>query len=230
MTRFDAVLWDLDGTILDSAMAHYHTWRELLAEYGHDYAYADFLAGFGQSNRMVLTGIFPEISAEEIAAVSDKKERMFRRILLRDGAQMLPGVTDWLQAFGSAGLVQVLSSSAPMANITTAVHALDVGDFFAAMMSGAHLPKSKPDPMLFLQSAAYLALPPARCLVIEDSVHGVEAARRAGMACVVVGALAADPALDTLLAATPGPGCLRTASLSAMTWAQLEELAAVAPV
>lgn len=222
MTRFDAVLWDMDGTILDSAMLHYHAWRDLLAGRGYDYSYSQFLAGFGQSNRTVLTDLFPGITSAEIGTISDEKEILFRHLMERDGAQLLPGVALWLDQFRAAGVTQVLSSSAPMANITAAVHALDVGDYFAALMSGAHVPRGKPDPMLFLNSAAAAKVAPERCLVIEDSVHGVEAARRAGMVCVVVGALADDPALAAVTAATAGPDCLPIGALDRMTWAQLQ--------
>lgn len=222
MTHFDTVLWDMDGTILDSQMLHYHAWRDLLAQRGFDYSFDQFRDGFGRSNHGVLTSLFPDMTAQEIGVISDEKERLFRRCLAQEGAQLLPGVRDWLDSLQQAGLLQIVSSSAPMANITAAVHALEIGDYFGALMSGARLPRSKPDPMLFVNSAAAAGVDAARCLVIEDTVHGVEAARRAGMACVVVGALADDPALDALLDAVPGPACVPVASLASTTPADLQ--------
>lgn len=222
MDLFEAVLWDMDGTLLDSERQHYQAWRDVLAARDVDYTYEEFRTAFGRTNQAVLTALFPDITVAELTAISREKERQYRRLLAQAGVQLLAGVHAWLDDLHGAGVVQILSSSAPMANITAAMHLLDIADYFGALMSGAHLPRSKPDPLLFLNSAAACAVEPTRCLVIEDSVHGVEAARRAGMACVVVGALAADPALSSLLAAVPGPDCLPLPSLGSMRWEQVQ--------
>jgi len=79
-----------------------------------------------------------------------------------------------------------VASSGEMANIVTVIDALGIANYFDALVSGAFLPRSKPDPAIFVQAAGALGVPPARCLVIEDGTVGVEAARRAGMACLAV--------------------------------------------
>ena len=105
----------------------------------------------------------------------------------------LPGVDHWLAAFQALGLRQCIGSSGPMANIVAMTAVLGIGDYFHALVSGARLPKGKPDPTIFLLSAAAAGVEPSHCLVVEDAIHGIEAAQRAGMASVAVGDLARSP-------------------------------------
>ena len=85
-----------------------------------------------------------------------------------------------------------------MANIAAVVAALEIGNRFDALVSGAFLPRSKPDPTIFWQASAALGASPEECLVVEDGIVGVEAAKRAGMRCV---ALTTTHAADKLVGA-----------------------------
>ena len=124
----------------------------------------------------------------------------------------------------AAGVRQVISSSGPMANIAATVNKLGIGDYFLGLMSGAQLARGKPHPDLFLNSAAAAESVPAVCIVVEDSSHGIEAARRAGMRSIAVGSLASGPQLPALLATVPGPTCLPAPTLVDLPWAAWEEL------
>ena len=115
-----------------------------------------------------------------------------------------------------------------MANIVTIVEALGIGDHFYALLTGIRLPEGKPHPAIFLNLAAALEAEPDGCIVVEDSIHGIEAARRAGMASIAVGALSKSARLGETLDRHPGPPCLRVATLADLTWAQIEGLSAKA--
>lgn len=213
------ILWDLDGTLADTEDLHYQSWQLTLARYAVEYDHAAFLAGFGRSNRSILSELFQvEPDAPIVSEVAAAKEETFRALLPASELSLLPGVANWLDAFAAAGMRQVISSSGPMANIAAMVTKLAIGDYFVSLMSGALLPRGKPHPDLFLNSAAAVGVTPAECVVIEDSIHGVEAARRAGMRCVVVGKLATDPTLPARLAAVPGPAILPAANLAELDW------------
>jgi len=82
------------------------------------------------------------------------------------------------------GYRQAIASSGEMANIVAVIVALDISNYFEALLAGAFLPRSKPDPAIFIQAAAALGATPAESLVIEDGIVGVEAAKRAGMRCI----------------------------------------------
>jgi beta-phosphoglucomutase-like phosphatase (HAD superfamily) len=124
----------------------------------------------------------------------------------------------------AAGIYQVISSSGPMANIVAFVNKLDIGDYFLCLLSGATLPRGKPHPDLFLKSAAAVGVSPATCIVVEDSIHGIEGARRAGMASIAVGALANSSMLAERLAIVAGPRCISAPSLAETNWATWEGL------
>jgi beta-phosphoglucomutase len=219
-----AVLWDLDGTIIDSVDLHYRAWQATLGPRDMAYEHEDFLAGFGMSNLSVLTSLYDgQLSDAEIATLSDEKEAAYRSLVADDGIAALPGVLSWLNRFEESGLIQAIGSSAPMANIVATIAALDIADYFRVFMSGATLPKGKPDPSVFLHSAQALDLVPSECIVIEDSIHGIEAARRAGMVSVAVGDLSRDPSLSALLERISGPPCVRVSSLDELTWAELTD-------
>lgn len=213
------VLWDLDGTLADTEELHFQAWQQTLARYGVAHDRAAFLAGFGRSNRSILSemfGVTPD--APIVAEIAAAKESTVRSLLGATELALLPGVATWLDTFAAARMRQVISSSGPMANIAAMVSKLGIGDYFVSLMSGATLPRGKPHPDLFLNSAAAVGVAPEACVVIEDSIHGVEAARRAGMRCVVVGKLAADSDLAARVAPTPGPPILAAPSLADLTW------------
>ena len=216
------VLWDLDGTLADTEELHFEAWQATMRELGVDYTYAKFIESFGRTNADVLPELLGrDVTPTLIETVSQQKETIFRDILRRQGVQPLPGVVDWLDHFQRAGWRQVVSSSGPMANIAATIDALRIGDFFASLMSGARLPQGKPHPAIFLHSAAAVHVKPTACLVIEDSLAGIQAAQRAGMASVAVGKICALPALRDLLAAANRPPCVPVPSLTQLAWAQL---------
>jgi beta-phosphoglucomutase len=183
--KLHAVLWDMDGVIVDTFDAHYRSWQQTFDELSQPFDLETFRRTFGMNNRLILTTVFErDLSEKFIARVSDRKEELFRAGI-KGSAKLLPGVRAWLERFAEMGVKQAVASSAPQANIDALLDELGVRDFFQAEAAGATL-KGKPDPAVFLLAAQQLGVEPAHCLVIEDSVAGVEAARRGGMKCVAV--------------------------------------------
>lgn len=219
------VLWDLDGTLADTEELHFQAWAQTLAAYAIPYDFDQFIAGFGRNNRAVLSELLQTDPADPlIEEVARRKEQTFRDLLAQGTLHPLPGVLDWLARFDQAGVRQLVSSSGPMANIAAIIAKLGMGDFFVGLMSGATLPRGKPDPALFLLSAAAAGAPPAACIVVEDSIHGIGAARQAAMPSIAVGKLAGSSTLADLLAALPGPPCAKVANLNDLTWSTCEQL------
>ena len=180
-----AILWDLDGVVVDSFNGHFHAWQRIFAELGEPFTLDDFTRTFGMNNRGILhTLLAREMEEQEFWALSERKERYFRDAI-RGNCRLLPGVADWLRRFDRLGLKQAIASSAPQENIDALLDELGVRRWFAAVASGAKL-RGKPDPAVFLLAASLLRVEPGACLVIEDAVAGVEAAKRAGMRCLAV--------------------------------------------
>ena len=184
MTR-QGVLWDLDGVLVDTGEFHFQAWSGLLPEYGIPFTRELFQATFGMNNAGMLSTLLGQrLTPELLTEISDRKEQRFREAV-RGRAQPLPGVLAWLERLKAAGLRQAIASSAPPANIDALVDELDLRAYFGAIVSGFDLP-GKPDPALLLKAARLIDVPPERCIVVEDAVAGVEAARQAGMKCIAV--------------------------------------------
>ncbi len=181
-----AVLWDLDGVLADTGAAHFQAWQALLSDLGLRISHEQFAETFGMANLPILREwLGDEPVDSELVALGLRKETLYRQYV-EGNVVPLPGVLDLLAAAKERGYRQAVASSGEMANIVTVIRALGIANYFDALVSGAFLPRSKPDPAIFRQAAGALAVPPAGCLVIEDGTVGVEAAGRAGMACLAV--------------------------------------------
>ena len=182
---FKAILWDMDGVLVDTFDTHFRAWSRIFAELDHPFTLDDFRRTFGMNNRSILkTLLGVDLPEADFQAVSDRKEVYFRESV-RGITRFLSGVAEWLERFESLGLPQAVASSAPPENISALLNELHAHRWFSAVVSGAKL-SGKPDPAVFLLAAQQLGVSPADCLVIEDAVPGVEAAKRGGMRCIAV--------------------------------------------
>jgi HAD superfamily hydrolase (TIGR01509 family) len=185
MTGAQGVLWDMDGVLVDTGEFHFLSWATVLADHGIPFSREFFRGTFGMNNAGILSLLLGEkLTVELLREIGDRKEEAFRRAV-RGRVQPLPGVLDWLDRLRATGFRQGIASSAPQANIDALVDELGLRPWFNAVISGSELP-GKPEPVLFLEVAHQLEVPPGRCIVVEDAVAGVEAAKRAGMKCVAV--------------------------------------------
>jgi len=179
------VLWDLDGTLIDSAGLHFRAWRETLLAHGREHTPEDFAHYFGKRNDHILRSIFgATLSDEESLRIADAKEERFRGLVRDHGLEAVPGALPWLARLHEAGLLQALASSAPRRNITVSIEALGFDRYLDAVVSAEEVDEGKPDPAIFLAAARRLGVAPERCVVVEDSPAGLEGARRAGMGSV----------------------------------------------
>jgi beta-phosphoglucomutase family hydrolase len=182
-----AALWDMDGTLVDSAKYHWQAWRDTMADEGFPITHEQFLVTFGQRNDSILRQWLGEKTAPElIRRIGDAKEALYRQHVRKQGIKPLPGVAHRLQQLHQQGWLQAIASAAPRANIETILEVLSASDLFQAIVSAEDVHKGKPDPEVFLVAARKLGLPPEHCIVVEDARHGVQAARAAGMRSIGV--------------------------------------------
>jgi beta-phosphoglucomutase len=181
-----AVIWDMDGVIADTGAAHFAAWRQVMAELGCPFDEADFRRIFGLVNPDAIRLLLGKtVSSHEIARIIERKETLFREAV-QVHVSPLPGVETWLERLRQQGYRQAIASSAPRANIEVLLHVLNIGPYFQATVAADDVTRGKPDPSIFLRAAATLGVSPARCVVVEDAIAGVQAARRAGMVCLAV--------------------------------------------
>jgi beta-phosphoglucomutase len=204
-SRPRAVLWDLDGTLIDSAEHHWVAWREIMAHEGHPVTPADFTSSFGHRNDTILRGLLgPDLSDGEIERIAGAKEALYRRFVRERGLEPLPGAVHWLERLRRDGWRQAVASSAPFANIETAMEVVGLAPLFEALVSADEVGVGKPDPAVFLAAADRVGVKPERCVVVEDAPAGLLGARRAGMRSVGVLSphhpeLTADLVVDSLV-------------------------------
>ncbi len=179
------VLWDMDGVLVDTSELHYITWQKAFEQVGYTFTKEDFVATFGRNNESIMKILFgDDVNPDFSQRVSEEKEVFFRQ-MLKGRITLLPAIREWLAQFQAWGMRQAVASSAPGENITAVADAFDIGHYFNALVSGTGMP-GKPHPNVFLKSAQELGVPPERCVVIEDAIHGVEGAKAAGMKCIAV--------------------------------------------
>src|SRR6266516_236553 len=182
-----AVLWDMDGTLIDSEDLHWISWRNPLAKERVFITHQQFLSSFGQRNYSILPQwLGAGVTPERMEKIANAKEELYRRRVRRNGISRLPGVADWLHRLHQEGWLQAIASAAPRANIDAVLEALSASHIFQAIVSAEDVHRGKPDPEVYLTAAARLGVAPERCIVVEDAVAGVEGARRAGMKCIGV--------------------------------------------
>jgi beta-phosphoglucomutase family hydrolase len=179
------VLWDMDGVLVDTGEFHFRAWTTALAENEIPFSRSQFKKTFGMNNEGLLKTLVGGSLAPEVSdQISSRKEELFRTVV-RGQAQLLPGVHDWLIELERRGVRQAIASSAPTKNIDALIDELGIRPFFQVLVSGATLP-GKPNPAVFLEAARLIGVDPRNCVVIEDAIAGVQAAKNAGMLCIAV--------------------------------------------
>ncbi len=172
-------VWDLDGILADSALAHKAAWQALAGELGYTWSDALHTQTFGMRNPDIIRiawGVTEPV--EDVARWGDRKEALFRE--QARGLVPLPGAAALVRDLAAHGWRQAIGSSAPQANISLLLEVLGLADCFAAVVSGDDIRHGKPNPEVFSTALARLGVAPARGVVIEDAAAGVEAGVAAG--------------------------------------------------
>ncbi len=209
MNMARAVLWDLDGTLINSEELHWISWRDTMANEGIAITHEQFLSSFGQRNDSIIPRWLGAASTpERIERIADAKEELYRQLVRKNGISPLPGVATWVHGLHEQGWLQAVASSAPRLNIEVVLEALAATHSFQAIVSAEDVHKGKPDPEVYLTAASRVGVSPERCIVVEDAVAGIEGVRRAGMRSIGVGHngqhLSADLVVKSLDLLGPG--------------------------
>jgi beta-phosphoglucomutase len=219
--RNRAAIWDVDGTLVDTAEQHFAAWVAVAAELGKPFTRADFVATFGRRNPEIIRALFdPNADDVTVAEIGERKEVKYRSAAKAQGVSLLPGVGYFLEQLRVAGWIQAVGSSAPRANLDLILELTNTRSYFWALVSAEDTTRGKPDPQVFQIAAEQLRVPPQDCVVFEDAVAGVEAARAAGMKCVAVTSVG-HHSPDALR--TAGADCV-VASLSELSATEVEQL------
>ena len=195
----EAVIFDVDGVLVDSYHAHFESWKLLGKETGVTLDERQFAESFGRRSREVIRQHWgSSLPEQEVKRLDQRKEGLFREIIERSFPGM-DGARELIESLN--GLHVAVGSSAPKENVALVLDRLGVKDRIQAAVTGEDVTRGKPDPQVFQLAAEELGVPADRCVVIEDAVPGIEAARAAGMKVVALVSTGRDA--STLRAAGP---------------------------
>jgi HAD superfamily hydrolase (TIGR01509 family) len=179
-----AFIFDMDGVIVDSNPTHKIALKQFCKEHGYDLSEKDLRERiYGRTNRDWLLNLLGELDEDTIRRYADEKESLFRK--LYTDIQPLKGLIAFLEKVEKARIPRAIATSAPRANVDFTLEKTGIGKYFETILDDSFVTEGKPNPQIYLKSAAALGLEPTDCIVFEDSLSGVKAGKRAG--CKVVG-------------------------------------------
>jgi beta-phosphoglucomutase len=185
--KYSALIFDMDGTLVHNMPIHNQAWQDTLAEAGVQIELDEFnRSTTGKKTAEILRLMLgAQLSDSEVANWGERKEALYRE-RFASYREPLPGLLHMLEQARTFGLPMAVATAAPPDNIGFILDELDLRRYFKAVVGGHDVQHGKPDPEIFLKSAQILGIEPAGCLVFEDALSGIEAARRAGMDAVMI--------------------------------------------
>ncbi|MBB5394787.1 beta-phosphoglucomutase [Mucilaginibacter sp. AK015] len=185
-----ACLFDLDGVLVDTAVYHYKAWKRLANSLGFDFTEEqnEHLKGISRAeslNRILAWGNVKKSEAEKLELATLKNNWYVDMISHMTPAEVLAGTVDFLTSVRKDGYLVALGSASKNSGII--LEKTNLAHFFDAIVDGNLVSASKPDPEVFLKGAELLGVAPNQCVVFEDAVAGIEAAKRGGMKAIGIG-------------------------------------------
>lgn len=180
-----AVIFDMDGTLVATTEADFLAWQQLFALYGKQLSYDDYYPLLGRKSADVVQiglGLSGKAAEEAMA----RKMSLFAGIVEEKGVETLPDVRNLLEQLQEAGVPMALATSSRKKKMELVMQTAALDRFFTVFVTGEEVDRGKPDPQIFQLAAERLQMPAAQCVVVEDTVSGIKAAKAAGMACVAI--------------------------------------------
>ncbi len=188
MQKIKALLFDLDGTLIDSEFFHFECWNEILAESGVCLDYEDWLKNYAgiplPSNAQNLITKY-NINTP-LAHLIERRELLTLERLQTKQVNLMPYVTEVLDFFKAQNLVLALVTSSPRKDVEVIFERNGLGSYFQLIITRTEVTKSKPDPESYNICVAQLGLQKEDCLVFEDTLNGIKAAKAAGLTCIAI--------------------------------------------
>lgn len=181
-----AVIFDMDGTMIDNMMVHHRAWQQTLEKYGLPMSLEQVHKEIHGVNTEILERLFADkYTSEERAQIAAEKEETYQNNF-RDSLALIPGLPTFMDALDQAGVPMAVASAAPVENVNFVLDTLDIRDRFQSILHSGDVVLGKPNPEIYLKSADILNTTPEECIVFEDSPTGVRAGSAAGAKLVVV--------------------------------------------
>ncbi len=180
MHQHVAIIFDMDGVLVDSNPFHKIALRQFCRQHGHELSEQQLREKiYGRTNRDWLTNLFGKLAEEQLLAFANEKEALFREVYKRD-IVALKGLRTFLDLLDRYQIPRAIATSAPRANVDFTLSKTGLEKYFSVILDDTFVSRGKPDPEIYIKTAAALGLPNEQCIVLEDSISGVVAGKRAG--------------------------------------------------
>jgi HAD superfamily hydrolase (TIGR01509 family) len=182
-----AIIFDIDGLMIDSERISQRSWGQVMADAGYPLSEEVYIQMIGRTEkdvRYILQGVYGEDFPFD--EMYHRREQRFNQIIAREGMPIKPGLITLLDFIDAKGLKKAVASSTYCRLAEMKLNAAGIRERFSVLVTGDEVSHGKPAPDLFLAAAAKISVPPADCLVLEDSEAGLQAAHAAGMVPVWV--------------------------------------------
>ncbi len=187
MRKFDAVLLDMDGTLVDSEKLYDRADEQMFENLGITVTHEERVSLVGINLKMgtsLLLKLHPEINMTFDELFEVYENSLLGALQNAEDLALIPGVEEWLKTLKASGVKMAVASSSTKKMVDHVVERLGLRDYVEYVINGEMIRNSKPDPEIFLLAAKELGIKPENCAVLEDSGAGIEAAKAAGMYCV----------------------------------------------
>ena len=187
MNKLNAVIFDLDGTLLDNNDFHLKSWKQYLKQIGMEISDEDYKANIsGRTNKDATEHVFnKKMTNDEAEQYYLEKEKIYRE-LYATVIKPVNGLINLLTELQQNGIKMAIATSGILVNIDFMFDHVPIRHFFEQVINSTHIQNGKPDPEIFITTARKLQVYPENCVVFEDSIAGVEAANAAGMKVVAL--------------------------------------------
>ena len=175
-----AVIFDMDGVIVDSNPAHKIALQQFANQHGYDLDEQQLREKiYGRTNKEWITNLFGVLPKETLHQYAHEKEALYRDIF-KDDIKPVKGLVGFLDMLEKNNIPKAIGTSAPRVNVDFSLSKTGLEKYFSIILDDTFVTHGKPDPEIYIKVAAAIGLPNAQCIVIEDSLSGVTAGKRAG--------------------------------------------------
>lgn len=194
-TSIEAVIFDMDGTLIDSIHSDFLAWQKLFSDYNRKLTFQDYIPLLGIRSISVAEEFLPLKDKDDLKEALAKKLIYFREIVEEKGISVIPYADEFIKQLKELKIPLALATSSRHAKMKMVMQRVGLLSYFDVIVAGEDVTNGKPAPEIFLKAALMLNVRPENCLVFEDAMNGIKAAKNASMKCV---ALASEVTADLL--------------------------------